>query len=166
MAHSILGELRTLFSQNRAYADYLDRFFLKHNTPHVSWIHDLEKERFNSTAETLLAESENAGELAAKEVIEQIVPLKPRADLELQLMLSIGKLAHLAQMQEDTNVDESMLDGKITATNHFKAMDAHDATPISLPRWPRLCQRSRVACGRAQVGPCVCARQTVIGPTG
>jgi len=87
------GELRTLFSQREAYADYLDRFFLKHNLPYVSWIHDLEKERFHSTAETLLAESEDAGELVAKE-----------------LMLSIGKLAQLAQMQEDTSVDESMLD--------------------------------------------------------
>jgi len=110
-----------LFSQNQAYADYLDRFFLKHNTPHVSWIHDLETERFNSTAETLLAESENAGELAAKEVTEQIVPLDVRADSDLQLMLSIGKLTHLAQMQEDTSVDESMLDGMIPATNHFQA---------------------------------------------
>src|SRR5216683_1059059 len=60
-------ELRTLFSQREAYADYLDRFFLKHNLPYVSWIHDLEKERFHSSAETLLAESEDAGELAAKE---------------------------------------------------------------------------------------------------
>lgn len=116
----LLGELRTLFSQNQAYADYLDRFFLKHNTPHVSWIHDLETERFNSTAETLLAESENAGELAAKEVIEQIVLLDARADSDLQLMLSIGKLTHLAQMQEDTSVDESMLDGMIPATIHFQ----------------------------------------------
>jgi len=111
-----------LFSQSQAYTDYLDRFFLKHNTPHVSWIHDLEKERFNSTAETLLAESENAGELAAKEVIEQIVPLEARADSDLQLMLSIGKLAHLAQMQEDTSLDESMLDGMMPAANHLNAV--------------------------------------------
>jgi hypothetical protein len=116
----LLGELRTLFSQNQTYADYLDRFFLKHNTPHVSWIHDLGTERFNSTAETLLAESENAGELAAKEVIEQIVPLDAKADSDLQLMLSIGKLTHLAQMQEDTSVDESMLDGMIPATILFQ----------------------------------------------
>jgi len=147
-----------LFSQSQAYTDYLDRFFLKHNTPHVSWIHDLEKERFSSTAETLLGESENAGELAAKEVIEQIVPLEARANSDLQLMLSIGKLAQLAQMQEDTSVDESMLDGMIPAANRFKAMDADNVTSISIPRWSRLCQRPRVACGRAQVDPCVCAR--------
>src|SRR6267142_112083 len=71
-----LGELRTLFGQSEAHADYLDRFFLKHNLPFVSWIHDLEKEKFHSTAETLLAESDNAGELTAKEVMEQSVPLR------------------------------------------------------------------------------------------
>ena len=147
-----------MFSQNQAYADYLDRFFLKHNTPHVSWIHDLEKERFNSTAETLLAESENAGELAAKEVIEQIVPPEARTDVDFQLMLSIGKLAQLAQMQEDTSVDESMLDGMIPAMNHIKVVNTHDVTSISFPRRSRLCQRPRVACGRIQVGPRVCAR--------
>lgn len=87
------GELRTLFGQSERHADYLDEFFLKNDRPFVSWIQDLEKERFHSAAETLLAESENAGDLAAKE-----------------LMLSIGKLTHLAQMQEDTAVDESMLD--------------------------------------------------------
>jgi hypothetical protein len=34
-------------------------------------------------------------------------------------MLSIGKLAHLAQMQEDTTVDESMLDGMNPTTHPF-----------------------------------------------
>ncbi|KAI9466341.1 hypothetical protein BJY52DRAFT_1367647 [Lactarius psammicola] len=87
------GELRTLFSLGERHADYLDKFLRKNNRPFVSWIQDLEKERFHSAGETLLAESENAGDLAAKELI-----------------LSIGKLAHLAQMQEDTAADESMLD--------------------------------------------------------
>jgi hypothetical protein len=59
-----------------------------------------------------LAESENAGELAAKEVMKQTFAIELRADSELQLMLSIGKLTHLAQMQEDTAGDESMLDGR------------------------------------------------------
>jgi nuclear pore complex protein Nup133 len=58
-----------LFSQGEATADYLDNFFAKHNRPFVSWVQDLEKERFHSAAETLLGESENAGDLAAKEVI-------------------------------------------------------------------------------------------------
>jgi nuclear pore complex protein Nup133 len=58
-----------LFSQGEATADYLDGFFAKNNRPFVSWVQDLEKERFHSAAETLLGESENAGDLAAKEVI-------------------------------------------------------------------------------------------------
>ena len=37
--------------------------------------------------------------------------IETRADSVLQLMLSIGKLTHLTQMQEDATVDESMLDG-------------------------------------------------------
>ena len=37
--------------------------------------------------------------------------IEMRVDSDLQLMLSIGKLTHLAQMQEDATVDESMLDG-------------------------------------------------------
>jgi nuclear pore complex protein Nup133 len=66
---SVAGELRTLFSQSEVYGDYLDKFFLKHDRPFVSWIQDLDKDRFHSAAETLLAESENSGDLAAKEVM-------------------------------------------------------------------------------------------------
>lgn len=44
------------------------------------------------------------------------MPIETRADSGLQLMLSIGKLTHLAQMQEDTAMDESMLDGMGVAT--------------------------------------------------
>jgi hypothetical protein len=50
--------------------------------------------------------------LAAKEVIDQIHYLRRAlSDPEPQLVLSIGKLTHLAQMQENIAVDESMLDG-------------------------------------------------------
>jgi hypothetical protein len=38
-----------------------------------------------------------------------------RVDSDLQLMLSIGKLTHLAQMQEDATMDESMHDGMCVA---------------------------------------------------
>ena len=44
-----------------------------------------------------------------------------RADSDLQLMLSIGKLTHLAQMQEDATVDESMLDGMSIAISPSKS---------------------------------------------
>ena len=101
-----------MFSQSERHPDYLDKYLRKNHRPSVSWIQDLEKERFHSAAETLLAESENAGDLAAKEVIEKLHLLRrARSDPEPQLILSIGKLTHLAQMQEDIAVDESMLDG-------------------------------------------------------
>ena len=131
-----------MFSQGGTYTDYLDRFFLKNNRQFVSWIEDLEKDRFHSAAETLLAESENAGDLAAKEVTERLVHMEASADSELQLMLSIGKLAHLAQMQEDTTVDESMFDGMSPAADLLKLTDTDDVTSTSFPRRSRLCQRS------------------------
>lgn len=61
-----------MFSQSERHPDYLDKFLRKDNHPFVSWIQDLEKERFQSAAETLLGESENAGDLAAKEVDQSI----------------------------------------------------------------------------------------------
>ncbi|KAI0054126.1 hypothetical protein FA95DRAFT_1530133 [Auriscalpium vulgare] len=88
------GELRTMFAQEDAHSDYLDRFFAKHSVPAVSWIHDLNKYKYNSAAESLLTEAGKSDDLAAK-----------------QLMLSIGKLAHLAQLQDDEYTqDESLLD--------------------------------------------------------
>ena len=47
-------------------------------------------------------------------------------------MLSIGKLTHLAQMQEDATVDESLLDGMSIAINSLKSTNPHDVIPNSL----------------------------------
>jgi nuclear pore complex protein Nup133 len=80
---SVAGELRTLFSQSGVYGDYLDKFFLKNNRPFISWIQDLDKERFHPAAETLLAESESAGDLAAKEVTKRHIPIEAGTDLGL-----------------------------------------------------------------------------------
>jgi hypothetical protein len=41
-------------------------------------------------------------------------------------MLSIGKLTHLAQMQEDATVDESMLDGMNITIDPLKSTNSHD----------------------------------------
>ncbi|THH17812.1 hypothetical protein EW146_g3080 [Bondarzewia mesenterica] len=88
------GELRAMFAQEDVYGDYMDRFFAKHSYPSISWIHDLNKYRWSAAAETLLSESQDAGELSGK-----------------TLMLSIGKLSHLAHLQEDEDVeDERLLD--------------------------------------------------------
>jgi nuclear pore complex protein Nup133 len=124
-----------LFSQGEATADYLDSFFAKHDRPFVSWVQDLEKERFHSAAETLLGESENAGDLAAKEVIGATCEYREMTvDSNLQLMLSIGKLTHLAQMQEDATVDKSMLDSMCIAIDSMST-NPHDLIPNSFSRW-------------------------------
>ncbi|KAF8892544.1 Non-repetitive/WGA-negative nucleoporin C-terminal-domain-containing protein [Infundibulicybe gibba] len=88
------GELRLMFSQADTNHVYMDRFFTEHPHPSISWIHDLGKERHSSAAAALLAEAEHATNLEVK-----------------HLMLSIGKLSHLAQLHEtDMTTDESVLD--------------------------------------------------------
>lgn len=59
--------------------------------------------------------------------------IEMRVDSDLQLILSIGKLTHLAQMQEDATVDESMLDGMCIAIDS-KSTNTHDLIPNSFSR--------------------------------
>ncbi|KAF7796966.1 hypothetical protein EIP86_008154 [Pleurotus ostreatoroseus] len=87
------GELRTMFAQEQN-VDYLDRFFAESHYPYVSWLHDLGRGRYGMAAQTLLEEADGAPELSSK-----------------HLMLSIGKLSYLAQVQDaDSSIDESILD--------------------------------------------------------
>lgn len=89
------GEVRTLFAQehDQAFNGYLDKFFASHKYPSVSWIHDVGKGRYDVAGNALLLEADGAGELCAK-----------------HLMLSIGKLAYLAQAFEtESTVDEQKL---------------------------------------------------------
>ncbi|KDR81643.1 hypothetical protein GALMADRAFT_239719 [Galerina marginata CBS 339.88] len=87
------GEIRTMFDQEAPGTAYVDVFFREHPNIAISWINDLGKSRFGSAASALLEDAENATNLEAK-----------------HLMLSIGKLSHLAQMQETNVSDESTLD--------------------------------------------------------
>ncbi|KAJ7285784.1 hypothetical protein C8J57DRAFT_1431461 [Mycena rebaudengoi] len=88
------GELRVMFAQDDVQSAYMDKFFAAHPNPSISWVHDLGQRRYEDSASALLSESEHATQLETK-----------------HLMLSIGKLAHLAQLQEtDKVVDESVLD--------------------------------------------------------
>ncbi|KAJ7046830.1 hypothetical protein C8F04DRAFT_1227029 [Mycena alexandri] len=88
------GELRVMFSQDDVHSIYMDKFFASHPDSSISWIHDLGQRRYEAAAEALLAESDDATQLSTK-----------------HLMLSIGKLAHLAQVQETTEiVDDHVLD--------------------------------------------------------
>ncbi|GBE81938.1 hypothetical protein SCP_0403120 [Sparassis crispa] len=86
------GELRTMFAQD--HDEYLDTFFEEHKYPGISWIHDIGKGRYDAASESLLSEAGHSSDLMSK-----------------HLMLSIGKLSHLAQSQADaTPVDQSLLD--------------------------------------------------------
>ncbi|KAJ6547586.1 hypothetical protein B0H19DRAFT_1266498 [Mycena capillaripes] len=88
------GELRVMFSQDDVQSTYMDKFFTTHPDSSISWIHDLGQRRYQAAADALLSESETATRLNAK-----------------HLMLSIGKLAHLAHVQETGEVaDDYILD--------------------------------------------------------
>ncbi|KAJ6502530.1 hypothetical protein C8R45DRAFT_622368 [Mycena sanguinolenta] len=88
------GELRVMFSQDDMQSGYMDKFFAAHPDTSISWIHDLGQRRYEAAAGALLSESESASLLNAK-----------------HLMLSIGKLAHLAHVQESGEVaDDYVLD--------------------------------------------------------
>ncbi|KAF8077905.1 hypothetical protein FPV67DRAFT_1405325 [Lyophyllum atratum] len=88
------GELRILFAHDDSHSVYMDRFFAENPNTSISWIHDLGKARYGAAATSLLGEAEQASKLQAK-----------------HLMLSIGKLSHLAQLHETTaTLDNSVLD--------------------------------------------------------
>ncbi|EJF65900.1 hypothetical protein DICSQDRAFT_49916 [Dichomitus squalens LYAD-421 SS1] len=87
------GELRTLFAQ-QDHIEYMDLFFAEHPHPGISWLHDLGRGRFALASQALLSEAEHAPEIASK-----------------QLMLSMGKLSHLAQLHEgQTSISQDVLD--------------------------------------------------------
>ncbi|KAF8163334.1 methyltransferase type 11 [Crassisporium funariophilum] len=88
------GEVRVMFDEEAHGGGYLDAFFREKPNIAISWIHDLGKERFGYAASALLQNAKSASNLEGK-----------------HLMLSVGKLAYLAQSQE-TNIltDQSDLD--------------------------------------------------------
>ncbi|KAG6874188.1 hypothetical protein C0995_003734 [Termitomyces sp. Mi166 len=89
------GELRVMFAHDHSHNPYIDKYFAENPNNSISWINDLGKGRYATASTTLLKEAEHANNLDAK-----------------HLMLSIGKLAHLAQLHETNTVapDNSILD--------------------------------------------------------
>ncbi|KAH9856929.1 Non-repetitive/WGA-negative nucleoporin C-terminal-domain-containing protein [Lenzites betulinus] len=86
------GELRTMFAQD--HQEYLDAFFAEHPHPGISWIHDLGRSRYAQASQALLTEAEHAPELVSK-----------------HLMLSMGKLSHLAQLHDGTRaINQDVID--------------------------------------------------------
>lgn len=93
------GELRIMFDQEMDQSALIDRFFAKRPNPGISWLHSINKERYEEAAAALLEEAKRAKDLQAKHV-----------------MLSIGKLAQIAGQ----NADENVLDGK--CISHFESV--------------------------------------------
>ncbi|KAG6900855.1 hypothetical protein C0993_009973 [Termitomyces sp. T159_Od127] len=89
------GELRVMFAHDESHSAYIDKYFAENPNDSISWINDLGKGRYSAASAALLKEAEHAGNLDAK-----------------HLMLSIGKLAHLAQLHETSTAahDNSILD--------------------------------------------------------
>ncbi|GLB34911.1 putative non-repetitive/WGA-negative nucleoporin C-terminal [Lyophyllum shimeji] len=88
------GELRVMFSHDDSHRAYMDRFFDENPNTSISWIDDLGKARYGAAATSLLKEAEQSSNLEAK-----------------HLMLSVGKLSHLAQLHEaNATVDNAVLD--------------------------------------------------------
>ncbi|KAF8654069.1 hypothetical protein AX16_003602 [Volvariella volvacea WC 439] len=99
------GELRIMFAQDgSSYSHYMDKYFVENPNNAISWIHNLDKGRHKTAAAELLAEAKQTPSIEAK-----------------HLMLSIGKLCHLAQLQEggDMQTDQAILDGKLQNNGSF-----------------------------------------------
>lgn len=84
------GQLRTMFEHDSVH---LDQFFISHPHKLISWINDIGKDRYEEAAKTLISEAEHAGNMEIK-----------------HLVLSIGKLSHLAQIHEAQTADDTVLD--------------------------------------------------------
>lgn len=95
--------------------EYLDTFFAEHSHPGISWIHDLGRGRYALASQALLTEAEHAPELVSKHVGIQRHLWFSLLICNLQLMLSMGKLSHLAQLHEGTKaINQDVLDGTST----------------------------------------------------
>ncbi|XP_006458086.1 hypothetical protein AGABI2DRAFT_216285 [Agaricus bisporus var. bisporus H97] len=87
------GELRVMFSEDDERG-YMDKFFVEQPNDSISWLHDIGKKRFDAASDALLREARGAVNLESK-----------------HLLLSIGKLAHLAQVYDNAvSMNEKTLD--------------------------------------------------------
>ncbi|EIW85147.1 hypothetical protein CONPUDRAFT_70040 [Coniophora puteana RWD-64-598 SS2] len=87
------GELRGLFTLEDSQKSYMDVFFAAQARSSISWIYDLGQERYGAASAALVAESKTTDSLAVK-----------------HFALSVGKLAHLAQIQDGVALDETSFD--------------------------------------------------------
>lgn len=57
-----------MFAQGEISGEYMDRFFIDNPNSSVSWLNDLGKERYGTSAASLLAESEKSNNLEVAHV--------------------------------------------------------------------------------------------------
>ncbi|OJA08151.1 hypothetical protein AZE42_03589 [Rhizopogon vesiculosus] len=95
------GEARVVFALEESGSDewgkYMDEYWVEEEQggkcDAVAWLRDLGQARWSVAGARLLREAKGAGDVGVK-----------------HFMLSVGKLAHLAQVQESGEVDEAALD--------------------------------------------------------
>ncbi|KAG2157173.1 hypothetical protein DEU56DRAFT_7542 [Suillus clintonianus] len=96
------GEARVVFAMEESgkgeWGKYMDEYWAEEEgqggkCDAVAWLRDLGQGRWSVAGTRLLREAKGAGDVGVK-----------------QFMLSVGKLAHLAQMQEGGELDEAVLD--------------------------------------------------------
>ncbi|KAG1753426.1 hypothetical protein EDB19DRAFT_1892754 [Suillus lakei] len=96
------GEARVMFSMEESgrgeWGKYMDEYWAKEEGQGgkcdvVAWLRDIGQGRWSVAGTRLFREAKGAGDVGVK-----------------HFMLSVGKLAHLAQMQEGGDMDEAVLD--------------------------------------------------------
>jgi nuclear pore complex protein Nup133 len=96
------GEARVVFAMEESgrgeWGKYMDEYWVEEDgqgakSDAVAWLRDLGQGRWSVAGTRLSREAKGAGDVGVK-----------------HFMLSVGKLAHLAQMQESGDVDEAVLD--------------------------------------------------------
>jgi len=89
------GELRTMLAQEMEQSTFINAFFADNAHQNISWLHSLAQNQYGPTSTTLYEVAGNAKSLEAK-----------------HLMLSLGKLAAVAQVHENGGeADQGLLDG-------------------------------------------------------
>jgi nuclear pore complex protein Nup133 len=89
----------------------MDRFFAEHPNNSISWLNDLGKERYGTTATALLAEAEKSNNLEVSHVRHYRAFESLIDNPCLQLMLSVGKLSYLEQTFDNEPAEDGILDG-------------------------------------------------------
>jgi nuclear pore complex protein Nup133 len=103
-----------MFAQEEINGECMDKFFADNPNSSISWLNDLGKERYGTSAASLLAESERSNNLEVAHVRPTLRFLNVLLIRNLtKLILSIGKLSHLAKMYDDKEGEDGSLDGKV-----------------------------------------------------